>query len=196
VRGVASIIGEVILVSFTFAIALAYLAYVNSSISSMSQDLPPRSVVEAQKNDVRIMEFESSNSSVFLVAGVKFNVKLVTYLGLVGFDKYGNPVPLDISYAEEFGGSSIMFPNTTIPYQRIPTKDIYLLYSERYVRLSDLNGRFNYMNMVKLPFNSPFIDINATLPATNIEKIRVSAFTVYNDKFYEYANIQVNLHKG
>jgi len=195
-RGVASIIGEVILVSFTFAVALAYLAYVNSSINTMSQNLPPQAVVEAQKNQVRVVEFESSNTSVFFTSGVLFNVKIVTYLGLLGFDRYGNPVPLSINYAEKFSGSDILFPNTTVPVQSVPVHDVYILYNERYVKLGDFNTYASRLDLVKVPFNSPFLAINATLPGMELEKIRISAFTLYNNKYYEYASVQVNLPGG
>lgn len=195
-RGVASIVGEVILVSFTFAVALAYLAYVNSSINTMSQNLPPQAVVEAQKNQIRVVEFESSNTSVFFTSGVLFNVKITTYLGLLGFDKYGNPVPLSINYAEKFSGSDILFPNTTVTIQSVPIQDVYILYSERYVKLSEFNTYATQLDLVEVPFNSPFLAINATLPSVTLGKIRISAFTVYNNKFYEYANVQVNLLEG
>ncbi len=195
-RGVANIIGEVILVSFTFAVALAYLAYVNSSINSMSQNLPPKAVLEAQKNQVRIVEFESSNTSIFFTSGVLFNCKIATYLGLLGFDKYGNPVPLVINYAEKFSGSDILFPNTTVPVQRVPVQYVYILYKERYVELKEFNTLTDHMDLINVQFNSPYLAINATLPSTDLEKIRISAFTLYNNKFYEYTSIEVNLPGG
>ncbi len=194
-KGMSTIIGEVILVSFALAISLAYLAYINSSITEENSNLPPSVVAEAQKNTIEILEFEHTNTSVVFTVNVVFNVKIATLISVLGYSENDIPVPLAMNSAYEFGGSGILYPNTTLPILKIGPGKVVVMYKTNYYKLSDF-GVPNDVYAVRIPFSSPIIRINSSIYNANLDKIKIIALTQVNNNFYEYAAIEINMHEN
>ena len=193
-KGVAEIVGEVMLVAFAFAISLAYLAYVNSSFSQQQKNIPPSIIAEAQRNNLQILEFEHEGNSIVFTANMVYSVKVKTLITIIGFDKNNLPKPLQISEAYLFNGSSILFPNSSVSVIKLPPQHVHILYNEKYVALTDL-GVTESVYSVIIPYKPSFILVKSSV-ADDTSKIKIIALTQVDNDYYEYSSLPIDLSQS
>ena len=191
-KAMSTIIGEVILVSFAFAISLAYLGYVNSAFTQQTSNVPPNIVAEAQKNILQVLEFDHTNQSLEFTVNMVFNVKIRTLITIIGFDSNDIPVPITIDEANSFSGSSVLYPNTTLSILKLDPAKVIILQNGKYYKLSDF-GVSGDVYAVEMPYNPPLTHIKATINNPSIMKARIISLTQVDTRFYEYESIETSL---
>ncbi|MEB3755249.1 MAG: hypothetical protein GSR79_00080 [Desulfurococcales archaeon] len=191
-KAVSTIIGEVILVSFAFAISLAYLAYVNSAFTQQTSNVPPNIVAEAQKNILQVLEFDHTNQSLEFTVNMVFNVKVRTLVTIIGFDNSDIPYPITIDEADSFSGSNVLYPNTTLSIVKLDPDKVIILQNSKYYKLSDF-GVSSDVYAVEMPYSPPLLHIKATINNPSIVKARIVSLTQVDTRYYEYESIETSL---
>ncbi len=195
-KGVSNIIGEVILVAFTLAVSLGYVAYMNSTLEYMRSSTPPPIVAEAQENSLYVLWFNSTNTSIELTLGEIFNKPVKTIITVLGLDKYGKYKPLHISDAKAFtginsGSKDLLVAGGNAKLVTVEPSSFKVIRGNNYYSLNDL-GVTSTIEAVELNPDNPILYINATLE-NSLDTILIVAATPRDNIWFEYSVIEANI---